>query len=96
LWTAGNPGKKRVAMGAGGVVKMQKQRDFQGEVGSSKNGGLALRVEKCEFPREKRDRYGFTPLKRPGFLLKRSEMRFKLSETMRQSAETTHKTPIAP
>jgi hypothetical protein len=38
---------------------MQKQRDFQAKMVFSKNGGLAPKVEKCEFPREKRDRYGF-------------------------------------
>jgi hypothetical protein len=38
---------------------MQKQRDFQAEVGFSKKGGLAPAVEKCDFPREKRDRYDF-------------------------------------
>ena len=42
---------------------MQKQRDFQAEMDFSKKGGWAPGVEKCEFPREKRDRYGFTPLK---------------------------------
>jgi hypothetical protein len=61
---------------------MQKQRDFQAEMVFSKNGGLAPAVEKCEFPREKCDRYGFSPLKRPGFLLKQREMMPKPPENV--------------
>jgi hypothetical protein len=78
-------------MGAAGQRKSQKQRDFQGEMPFSKNGGVAPKGQKCEFPREKCDRYGFHPLKRPGFLLKRSETMSKTSETTRIRAGTTHK-----
>jgi hypothetical protein len=45
--------QKWIAMGAEGRWKTQKQRDFQGDIGISKNGGVAPVVEKCEFPREK-------------------------------------------
>ena len=57
----------------------------------SKNGGLAPEVEKCEFPREKCDRYGFDPLKRSGFLLNRSQTMRIHAENTRNRAETTHK-----
>ena len=73
-------GQKRFAMVGGWVVKMKKQRGFQGVGDFSIIGGLAPAARKCEFPREKCDRYGFTPLKRPGFLLKRREMMPKPSE----------------
>src|SRR5688572_26082327 len=73
---------------------MQKQRDFQAGMLLAKNGGLAPEVEKCVFPREKATRYGFHPLKRPGFLLKRSQsMRFH-SENTRVQSQTTHKATI--
>jgi hypothetical protein len=78
-------------MVGGWGVKMQKQRDFQAEMVFSKKGGLAPAVEKCEFSREKRDRYGFDPLKRCGFLLKRSQTTPKSSETSRIRAESIHK-----
>jgi hypothetical protein len=58
---------------------MQKQRVFQAEMLFPKNGGLAPEGEKCKFPREKCDRYGFTPRKRRAFLLKPSEKMPKLS-----------------
>jgi hypothetical protein len=74
---------------------MQKQRDFQAEMVFSQNGGLAPVIEKCGFSREKATHYGFHPLKRPGFLLKRSQTMPKTSETMRIRAETTHKPTIA-
>ena len=69
-----------------------KRRDFQGEVGFSKNRGVAPSVEKCDFPREKCDRYGPTPLKQRGFSLERSETMSKLSETPRKNAESARQT----
>jgi hypothetical protein len=74
---------------------MQKQRIFQAGMLLSKNGGLAPRVEKCEFPREKRDRYGFTPLKRIGFLLNRSQSVRIIAEMTRKSPQTSRKPTIA-
>ena len=74
---------------------MRKQRNLQARMLLSKNGGLAPAVEKCEFPREKRDRYGFTPLKRPGFLLKQSQTMRSHAENTRIRSETTHKPTIA-
>jgi hypothetical protein len=74
---------------------MQKQRDFQAQLVFSKNGGWAPKVEKCEFPREKRDRYGFTPLKRPGFLLKPSQTMRIHAETTRIQSRIAHKAPTA-
>jgi hypothetical protein len=73
---------------------MQKQRVFQAEMLLAKNGGLAPTVEKRDFPREKRDRYGFTPLKPPGFLLKRSQTMRIHAETTRIQSQTAHKASI--
>ena len=81
-------------MVGGSSPKAQKQRDFRAKMVFSKNGGLAPGVKKCEFPRENDGRYGFSPLKRPGFFLKRSQTTSKTSETMLKSAETTHKPTI--
>ena len=73
------------------VTQIAKTTGIPGRHRRFKNGGLAPAIEKCEFPREKRDRYGFDPLKRPGFLLKRSQSMLKRSETMRVEAQTGHK-----
>jgi hypothetical protein len=45
--------QKSIAMGADNRQNVQNQRDFQAEVGFSKNGDMAPAAEKCEFPREK-------------------------------------------
>jgi hypothetical protein len=46
-------GQKCIAMGADERQNVQKQRDFQAAMVFSKNGGLAPKDQKCEFPREK-------------------------------------------
>jgi hypothetical protein len=60
-----------------------------------KNRGLAPKVEKCVFPREKCDRYGFTPRKRPEFLLKPSQTMRIHAENTRIQSQTAHKPSIA-
>jgi hypothetical protein len=70
-------------MGAEWVTDMQKQRVFQAQMLFPENGGLAPEGEKCRFSREKRDRYGFTPAKRPQSGAKRGPSMLKRSETMR-------------
>jgi hypothetical protein len=82
-------------MVGGGVGQNAKTTVFQARILLPKNGGLASEVEKCVFPREKRDRYGFTPLKWPGFLLKTSQTMRIPAENTRIHAETTHKPTIA-
>jgi hypothetical protein len=84
-------GQKLIAMGADNRQNVQKQRDFQAEMVFSQNGGLAPAVEKCEFPRENSTRYGFDPLKRCGFLLKRSQTMRIPAENTRVRAENNHK-----
>jgi hypothetical protein len=90
-----NSWQKCIAMGAGCHSKTRKQRDFQVEVRFLKNGGLAPTGEKCEFSREKRDRYGFDPLKRPGFFLKCSQTVRIDAETMRFDAGNNRKPTTA-
>ena len=81
--------------GHGGKAEMQKQRVFQAGTVFSQGGGWAPAAEKCVFPREKRDRYGFHPLKRPGFSLKKGQtMRIHAGNTRVQS-QTAHKAPKA-
>jgi hypothetical protein len=82
-------------MGADNRQNVQNQRDFQAQTVFSKNGGLAPAGEKCEFPREKCDRYGFHRLKRPAILLKRGETMSKTSETTWENSETAHNAPKA-
>jgi hypothetical protein len=74
---------------------MQKQRIFQAKMDFAQNRGLAPKVEKCGFPRENSTRYGFTPLKRPGFSLKRSQTMSKTSGTMLKNSETNRKSTKA-
>ena len=76
------------------VDRHAKTTGFPGESTVSKNGGMAPRGQKCVLPREKRDRYGFKPLKRPGFLLEQSQTMSKTSETPRKNAQTARKPPI--
>ena len=82
-------------MVGGWVPETRKQRDFQARMDLSKNGGVTAEVKKREFPREKCDRYGFDPVKRCGFLLKRSQTMRIHAENTRIRSETTRKPPIA-
>ena len=74
---------------------MQKQRVFQAGIVFSQSGGWAPAVEKCDFPREKATRYGFTPLKRPSKTLKSSQKMRIHAETTRIRSQTAHKSPTA-
>jgi hypothetical protein len=76
------------------VVQNAKTTEFAGEDGLCPKQG-APKVEKCGFPRENSTRYGFTPLKRPGFSLKRSQTMSKTSGTMLKNSETNRKSTKA-
>ena len=73
------------------VAGNAKQRDFHVWMDFSKNGGVAPAIEKCVFPREKRDLFGFHPLKRCEFWFKPSQSMRKRPETMRVKARTDRK-----
>src|SRR5688572_16721177 len=86
---------KMCRYGRWGVGKNAKTTDFPGGDALAQKRGSGTSGRKMRFSREKHDRYGFTPLKRPGFLLKRSQTMGKTSGTPRIRSQTIHKATIA-